>query len=620
MIHKPLRQFLYNDKTSNMFLFYQSLTEKLFDFSPDSYKVTTHNTHTLIVEAYNTYLFLKKDGSVDRFFDQYMGDVVEEILYSIQNDAIAKSLLGNRLEKYMSLLEQIKNDPTSEHRIKIFEANIRNLLHQFDNKAYYYAIVRQLVLNISGIKHQQEIMKLTNDFLCELQHLGYYKQHIYNVVINWFKQKIDDNTNIQDFFNIFTFQNVEWDLLIFVNKKLFNYYQAQINQIISSDEIKAEVFPHQEFKKLLTKDSAFTWMEPICDHSGSILCEFELINIRVMAYDPYNAYTKWDKYFRIINHLVTVFDNESKNGYPQIACLNYEYNKTIAIKKPMEKRLRIYGQNYAERTVAVLKQMKMSDKMFHSFLKMLSFHGDALGQNVDDKYVLLMLWTALEALFVENSDRTEKSTAVKNSLVELIQRTYIIKTIKYLQNDLIHHLKAYDKRDLIQKYSLDDVDKFLEMLFDNPASPRIKEICATLNSNPLLRTRIFVTVTELLVSDESVSRNLALHKQKIAWQISRIYRMRNFIVHTGKTMPFVGDLVEHLHNYLDYVINYIVCKVENDEIILDIRDVVTEIKIDNELHATFLSKHKGKNTSENIQEILFGASSNVVSYYKKTIP
>lgn len=620
MIHKPMRQFLYSDKTSNMFLFYQSLTEKLFDFSPDSYKVTTHNTHTLIVEAYNTFLFLKQDGSVDRFFDQYMGDIIEEILFSIRNDAIAKNLLGKRLEKYVSLLEQVKSDPTPQNRINIFDANIRNILHQFGNKTYYDAIVKQLISNISGTKHQKEIIKLTNDYLSELQYLGYSKQHIYNVVIHWFKQKIDDSTNIQEFFNLFTFKRVEWDLLVFTNKKLFNYYQTQISQVIIADEIKVDIFPDEEFEMLLRKDTAFSWMKPICENSGAVLCEFELINIKIMDYDPYSACIKWDKYYRRINDLVTVFDNESKIGYHQIACLNYEYKKTIAIKKPMEKRLRIYGQDYAEKTVAVLKRMKMSNKMFHTFLKMLSFHGDALGQNVDDKYIILMLWTALEALFVENSDRTEKSTAVKNSLIELIQRTYIIKSIKYLQNDLIHHLKSYNNSSLIHKYALDDVNKFLEMLFDDPKSPRINEICATLNSNPLLRTRIFTAATELFVSAESVSINLALHKQKITWQISRIYRMRNFIVHTGKTMPFVGDLVEHLHNYLDYVINYIVCKIENDEVILDIKDVVTEIKMDNELHATYLSKHKGENTSQNIQEILFGASTNVVSYYGKTLP
>lgn len=141
-----------------------------------------------------------------------------------------------------------------------------------------------------------------------------------------------------------------------------------------------------------------------------------------------------------------------------------------------------------------------------------------------------------------------------------------------------------------------------------------------LDCNPLLRSRIFMTANEMFISAESVSKSLALHKQKITWQIARIYRMRNFIVHTGKTMPFIGDLVEHLHNYLDYVINYIVCKVENDEAIFDIKDIMMEIKIDNELHATYLSKYKVEKTSKNIQEILFGASSNVISYYKKTIP
>lgn len=296
------------------------------------------------------------------------------------------------------------------------------------------------------------------------------------MVINWFKQKIDNSTNIQEFFNSFTFIKTEWDLLILANKKLFNYYQTQINQIITSDEIEVNIFLNEDLKKLLKKDIAFAWIERLYQHSDSFLYEFELINVKIKDYDPYKAYIKWEKFFRTINDLVTVFDNETKTGHHQIACLNYVYKKTISIKKPMEKRMRIYGQNYAHRTVSVLKQMKMSDKMFGTFLKMLSFHGDALGQNVDNKYVILMLCTSLETLFVENSERTEKSVAVKNSLIELIQRTYIIKTIKYLQNDLINHLKM-QKSVLIQKYFLDDFDQFLELLFDDPDSERLKEIC-----------------------------------------------------------------------------------------------------------------------------------------------
>lgn len=158
MHNKPSRLFVYTDKTSNIFLFYQSLTEKLFDFSPDSYKITTHNTHTLILEAYNTFLFLKQDNSVERFFDQYMEDIIEEILFSIRNDIIAKRLFGGRLEKYVSLLEQTKNDSTPQNRINIFESNIRNIINQFGNKAYYHGIVEQLIADISGSKNNKKLL------------------------------------------------------------------------------------------------------------------------------------------------------------------------------------------------------------------------------------------------------------------------------------------------------------------------------------------------------------------------------------------------------------------------------------------------------------------------------
>lgn len=47
---------------------------------------------------------------------------------------------------------------------------------------------------------------------------------------------------------------------------------------------------------------------------------------------------------------------------------------------------------------------------------------------------------------------------------------------------------------------------------------------------------------------------LELHEKKVAWQIRRIYRTRNLIVHSGRTPQYVQALIENGHDYLDQVI------------------------------------------------------------------
>lgn len=41
----------------------------------------------------------------------------------------------------------------------------------------------------------------------------------------------------------------------------------------------------------------------------------------------------------------------------------------------------------------------------------------------------------------------------------------------------------------------------------------------------------------------------------MSWQIRRIYRARNLIVHEGTTPTFAKVLIENIHDYLDTVVN-----------------------------------------------------------------
>ena len=46
------------------------------------------------------------------------------------------------------------------------------------------------------------------------------------------------------------------------------------------------------------------------------------------------------------------------------------------------------------------------------------------------------------------------------------------------------------------------------------------------------------------------------HAECVKWQIMRIYRNRNLIVHNGDTMPYVDLLIENLHSYVDDFLTY----------------------------------------------------------------
>lgn len=53
---------------------------------------------------------------------------------------------------------------------------------------------------------------------------------------------------------------------------------------------------------------------------------------------------------------------------------------------------------------------------------------------------------------------------------------------------------------------------------------------------------------------KSLNKLLVQHEKKVSWQIRRIYRTRNIIVHSGRPPEFIHTLIENAHDYLDQLL------------------------------------------------------------------
>jgi hypothetical protein len=71
---------------------------------------------------------------------------------------------------------------------------------------------------------------------------------------------------------------------------------------------------------------------------------------------------------------------------------------------------------------------------------------------------------------------------------------------------------------------------------------------------PLLRNRCFL-VSEAIATRARMRDRLKAHQQRLSWQIERIYRARNAIVHDGTAPGQVDSLAENAHEYVDEFID-----------------------------------------------------------------
>ncbi len=608
MFYKPPAKFQYSDSTKNLFLYFQVIMEMTFNYSPDTYKVKIHNTHTLLLEAYSVYMALHKTNSIGEYYIKYIPIIIDEALNSLSKDTIAKQILGKRYNTYQSILKSSKASQ------KVFEDNILNLLSYFNNFNYYNSLKKRIKEIILSDTNQKELLQLTNDWLSEMNLLGYSYYHINHTTYNYFNNtEISSPNVINEYLEKFNFVNNNWEILFFFDEKLSINYNKSLHEVFIHNSIEIKLVSDSQLEEHIQKNSKLKWVKDYSNNSNK-MHEDRKLSVAlaiVTSYDPYSAAIILRKFLNDLSGVVTIFDNERKANNNKVACLNYEYSTTINIVNSMKMRNKDFSSVSIEQIAEVIRRMHMSNSVQEKFLESCKLHNDAVLQNNNDKYVILMLWTALESLFLNTNDKNSKIDIVKYSLIEIIQRTYISKLLKNIYSDLIGNINIKNKN-LIDKYNLNDIENFINVLFDDSNSECINEITKTLSDNPLLRLRLYILIDEKLENGSSITKMLTLHLKKIEWQIERIYRSRNLLVHSGFEVPFNSQLVENLHCYYDFTINYILGKSYLKKSVISIKGIIKEAKIDNAIHLHMLKDNKA--TKDNTIDNLFGPSNSVLKY------
>ena len=75
------------------------------------------------------------------------------------------------------------------------------------------------------------------------------------------------------------------------------------------------------------------------------------------------------------------------------------------------------------------------------------------------------------------------------------------------------------------------------------------ELCRLCAAHPLILHRLYRARSMTLDKPGSVAENLRYTRQNVDWQLKRIYRVRNSIVHRGQGSTLLPQLTQHLHSY-----------------------------------------------------------------------
>ncbi len=194
------------------------------------------------------------------------------------------------------------------------------------------------------------------------------------------------------------------------------------------------------------------------------------------------------------------------------------------------------------------------NESFGRVRRSLNLHGTAVGAS-DAENQLISLWSALEALLpLSNSGSRKRISQVLEFVQPVMTYSLFPRLIQYYVSDLRRWDLGKANSALGRAHGDSLFEQATTLLACDEYRPLRDELYAAMGSNPLLRHRTMI-LHEMMDSPEAVEHSLRQYSVAVEWNLRRVYRARNSVVHSGLTSVPGVDNVGVLHEYFDVVVS-----------------------------------------------------------------
>ncbi len=536
------------DANIGLLYFYQISEELLFYYTIDSFKLPAHNFITLLDEAIKTIEHIE----AEMINENAIKSIVNELQDIVIKDSVVKKVFGIN---YNSLISKL-NSKMSINELKNYFSFIKRKL----DSIYYQTIVELLKENIIS-KNYEEIRRLTKYLLIQLKAFGYSTEFINLTLDIIFQQKkVKNIESYIAFIDEFDLESKDFIVYIEVSKdirkikKFLNNDFVELIEDISQTDIDLSDRINQNFFKKSKTYYKFKF-ESLDRFKAYIKARYILESI----YSNSCFLVHKDNFS--ISSKAIVF-NEKGNNYLVNDIVSPIFRRPDKINKvSFEKSFEKLLYPFANQKIDPNSQQRvdLSIQNHFSAIKSSSYENQ-----------LINLWSGIEVLIpiITKGDKA-KIEQLSESIIPIITDNYVFKIVNNIRQSIDNSI---NKNKLNQ--ALKRIDKFnniavIKILIRGDEVSEYSEIISLLDNNILLQERIKY-YSDIFKDGKKLSRIVENHIKRVHWQIKRIYRARNLIVHSGKTPYQLETLIENLHYYYDVILTCISKDLKNNYNINDI--------------------------------------------------
>lgn len=533
------------EHTKGLLFFVQRLEELTFPYSLDSYKSPTMSIQGLLAEALN--LIRESQAIGEQNIEKSMNSlshIVDEIKCRLRGNFIAKSISSLDLDELTEHKKENENLTDVERRFKIAHAEL-------NNQEYFHEIVSH-VINLGGDERRKTKLEfLAKEYVSFLQKREVSRDHIQNVLLSffWSDRKITDISQFKEFCREVYPHNHKFCVVFGVNKILAAIDKStlsRVNAIILPDEVDKDIddqISHGFFDALVAFKESIDYPNVCMIFVNATDYNSAVSNGRENIEEIFNL-------FRVFSHKASL--DISSTALVEQSCCAGERRLVQSLSNTM------HFIRDMRKTKATSVVKRFSDNITldvgqdsNKFRNAINIHGMSLAISSPD-IQLVNIWTCLETLVPAGGSGSKISHVVRN-VVPILMLGYINR----LTFNLLFDILRWNRRKLTIALSRtthqDEMDlksKFISLLTKPEHSEALEYLLEECGRFELLRNRIF-NVSAFLSDRKKALNKISVHQQMVEWQIYRIYRTRNRIVHSGDSPEYTKYLVENAHDFFD---------------------------------------------------------------------
>ena len=532
----------------------QRIEEMVDDFTLSSCKVRAYNTYMLANEYIAT-AALVDSGTIDK---AHLQIILEEFTELFSADiVIRENILDNRVKYYIQLLNS--STPFEQRSLMNY------LVYIF--KDYPNWCLKTLKQVCKTPIEKKKIEAALQSYLPMIIEMGYSVKYIHHVCLQIFTTQCNAK-GLEAFLNHFMGVAEEYTVYFALDKMGLRFKNILQNSL------------DFKFEKINTpKQFVYDNSKYICISKK----EFAL-DVYCAAKQAYYAFNRCIRYFNFFeNKTVKWFGNN-------VLVQNFEdVFKEIELEVATPINI-IFNQKDLLENSEVITEKLLANTGKNDYLrieKAITLHNSALISQ-DKGNVFLNLWSLLEIISISNHAEA-KIKEIMKATVPILQQKKKKNVFAAIMRSLKDNLKNKEYSELLQSVTEEGTEIYkIACLIALPAYKTKREELynSYLSVYPLLRSRISQLNTDVFSQKKNFSSELKKYGKRLEWQIQRLYRVRNSIVHSGEIPDIMIDMIALLHEYVDEILTEIVVKMGQENSLVSIENALLFNKefVDNLVH------------------------------------